>query len=236
MQARQTTETTEGDLAARYHGVAVPCSDFLNEKRIERLDAGEYEGAEVRGALSVVTARDHVLELGAGIGVVGAAVALNCRPARMFSYEANVRLVPVIEKTYEINGLSGAIKLRNRVLLAGPDRPETVTFYLKNSYLGSSLADSDRRATTPVVVGTDSWEAMRAELAPSVLIMDIEGGELDLLRHADLDGIRAVILEFHPDVYGKPGMQEAKKILTDQGFAKQEDVSTRLVWTCTRAM
>lgn len=219
---------------ARYHRVAVPPSDFLNEQRIERLNAGEYEGAEVRGALSVVKPTDRVLELGAGIGVVGAAVALNCRPEVMISYEANPNLLPAIEKLYALNGLTHRIKLRNRVLMADPDRPETVTFYLKNSYLGSSLADSDKRPTRPVVVGTDSWEAMRAEIAPSVLIMDIEGGELELLRHANLDGIRAVILEFHPDVYGKPGTREAKNILTEQGFVKQDDVSTRLVWTCTR--
>lgn len=224
------------EIAATFHNVGVPHSPFLNEKRVERLNAGTYEGAEIKGALSIIKSTDRVLELGAGIGVVGAAVALNCKPKVMVSYEANMRLIPTIENLYQSNGLSKKIELRNRVLIAGPDRPETLTFYLKNSYLGSSLADSDKRATTPVEVITDSWDETLKEVKPTVLVMDIEGGELELLRHADLTGIRALVLEFHPGVYGKTGMREAKKILRDQGFEKHDDVSTRDVWTCTRKL
>ncbi|KPN63198.1 hypothetical protein AKJ29_10895 [Aliiroseovarius crassostreae] len=44
--------------------------------------------------------------------------------------------------------------------------------------------------------------------------------------------IGANVLEFPPKVYGVGGMQECKKILTGEGFVKQEGVSTRTVWTC----
>lgn len=228
--------TSISQTVANYHNVLVPHSNFLNERRIERLNAGTYEGAEVRGALSVISAYDRVLELGAGIGVVGAAVAINCSPEAMISYEANKRLIPTIEALYQTNALAKQIELRNRVLLAGKDQPKSLTFYLKNSYLGSSLTDSDHRVTTPVEVSTDSWDDVVRDFKPTVLVMDIEGGELDLLRAADLTGIRAIILEFHPGVYGVKGMRQAKNILREQGFARHNDVSTREVWTCTRTV
>ena len=75
---------------------------------------------------------------------------------------------------------------------------------------------------------------MVEELKPTVLLCDIEGGELDLLEHADLSGIRAIVMEFHPEAYEVEGMRKCKRILTQAGFEKNEDVSTRKVWTCTR--
>jgi len=57
--------------AATCLGVKVPNSPFLNESRIELLNAGRYEGQEILGVMSTVTEDDRVLELGAGIGVVG---------------------------------------------------------------------------------------------------------------------------------------------------------------------
>ena len=41
-------------------------------------------------------------------------------------------------------------------------------------------------------------------------------------------------MEFHPEAYEVEGMRKCKRILTQAGFEKNEDVSTRKVWTCTR--
>ena len=75
---------------------------------------------------------------------------------------------------------------------------------------------------------------VKAELDPTVILCDIEGGELDFLRHADLSGVRAVVMEFHPGVYERAGMRECKSILERAGFLRNDTVSTRLVWTCER--
>ena len=64
--------------------------------------------------------------------------------------------------------------------------------------------------------------------------MDIEGGELELLRHADLGQFRAMVLEFHPEAYGVEGMRECKAIIRDAGFERLPEKSTRTVWTCER--
>lgn len=215
-------------------GVRVPESPFLNERRIERINAAEYEGQEIAGALHVVRKGDRILELGAGLGIVGAVVAHNGAPERVMSFEANPNLIPHIDALYQMNGLQDRISVTNRVLMPDADRPETASFFVSRSYLGSSLTDKANRATEEIAVATQSLEETMRDLKPQVILMDIEGGELEVLRHADLTGVRAMVVEFHPESYGIPGMRTCKNILREAGFERIETHSSRTVWTCAR--
>ena len=218
---------------AECHGIKVPDSPMITPERAERINNARYEGQEIAGALAVIRPGDHVLEMGAGIGLVGAIAARNGKPAKVMSFEANPNLIEHIRALYRLNRLSKKIEVRNEVLISAPDAPKAMTFHIRNSYLGSSLIDSDTRATTQVEVPTASYSDVHAAFAPDVLLMDIEGGELDFLRHASLDGVRAIVIEFHPGAYGKEGMRECKSILENAGFTKLEGHCTRHVWTCT---
>ncbi|MEP3686575.1 MAG: FkbM family methyltransferase [Sulfitobacter dubius] len=220
-------------VAAECHGVRVPQSPFLNETRIQRINARRYEGQEIAGALAVIQPGDRVLEMGAGLGLVGAIAAHKGAPEAVLSFEANAALIPHIRALYDLNGLQNKITVRNQLVISGDNRPATLPFHVRNSFLGSSLIDSDNRETTQVEVPTISYAEVCQTFKPDVLLMDIEGAELEFLRHASLDGLRAVVIEFHPDAYGRDGMRECKSILERAGFRKQPDVSTRLVWTCT---
>lgn len=219
---------------AECYGVKVPDSSFLSLQRIERINAARYEGQEIAGALSIVQKGDRVLELGAGLGLVGAIVAKNAAPERVLSFEANANLIEPIRSLYALNRLGKKISVRNEILLAEPDAPKEIPFYLKKSYLGSSLVDSDRRTTTRVEVATASYAALHEEFAPDILLIDIEGGELQFLRHANLEGVRGLVIEFHPEAYGRDGMRECKSILTRAGFSRIAKHTTRYVWTCVR--
>lgn len=223
------------ECAAECHGVRVPPSQFLHEKRIERINAARYEGQEIAGALHVVGEGDTVLEIGAGIGLVGAVIAANRAPAAVHAFEANPELIPTIEALYVANDLQDRISITNAVLVSAPERPASLPFHIHNSYLGSSLTGDAGRAKRTVDVPTASFAETCAALGPTVLVMDIEGGELELLRHADLSGFRAIVLEFHPKAYGVEGMRECKTLLKNAGFDRVDETSTRLVWTCTRA-
>lgn len=217
---------------AECHGIKVPASPMLNETRIERINTARYEGQEIVGALSVIRPGDRVLEMGAGIGLVGAIAARNGKPEKIISFEANPDLIPHIKALYAMNRLGKKIEVRNEVLVSAPDAPETMPFHILNSYLGSSLLERDNRASRQVDVPTARYASLHKDYAPDVLLMDIEGGELEFLRHATLDGIRAIVIEFHPEAYGREGMRECKNILRKAGFRHVPEHSTRQVWTC----
>ncbi|TNJ47707.1 FkbM family methyltransferase [Phaeobacter sp. B1627] len=227
-------EASGARVAAVCLGVKVPASDFLTETRIERINAARYEGQEIAGALHVVRETDRVLEVGAGLGVVGAVIALNARPQKLLSFEANPELIPVITALHEMNGLVGRIEVRNQVLWAGADRPDTLAFHLRTSFLGSSVLNEGGRPSRVVQVPTADLAEVIDGFQPTVLVMDIEGGELALLDAMDLSSFRAIVMEFHPDAYEVAGMRRCKAILRKAGFAKVEKVSTRTVWTCVR--
>lgn len=222
------------EIVATCQGVRIPASGFLNATRIKRINASRYEGEEIAGALHVVEPADRVLELGAGLGIVGAVTALNRQPQAVLSFEANPALLPYINALYAVNGLTQRIKVVNRVLIGGTDQPGEVTFHVHNSYLGSSLIETTGRRTTAVNVPTADFDTTAAEFGATILLMDIEGAELGLLRQIDLTRFRAVVIEFHPGVYGIAGMKECKSILRKAGFSKITEKSSRTVWTCKR--
>lgn len=218
----------------RFRGIEIPSSPYLTELRRKRILDGRYEAEEIAGALTVVRQGDRVLELGAGLGIVGAVVAANAKPQALLAFEANPDLIPHIRALHSQNGLEDRIEIRNQVLMSGRDLPETRSFHIRNSFLGSSLIDPENRPSRTVEVPTASFNEVLHTFRPDVLIMDIEGGELEFLAQAELHGIRAVVIELHPKVYGQDGMKACKERLRAMGFRKSEDLSTRVVWTCTR--
>lgn len=223
-------------VAAHCLGVDVPDSPFLNEQRINRINRAKYEGQEIAGGIHLVKKGDNVLELGAGIGLVGAVVSKNCMPAKVLSFEANPSLISHIRNLYKVNKLGKRNFVRNEVLVAGPDRPETLPFHIHNSFLGSSLNGDPDRAKETVDVPTVDFETIRQELKPDILLIDIEGGEQAILEHANLDGIRGIVIEFHPKAYGVEGMRACKHILRTGGFEPLKDFSTRMVWVAERSV
>ena len=214
------------------HGLSVPRSSFLSPRRARRVEAGTYEGREVEGALALVREGDRVLELGAGLGIVGGTVALARRPERHVAFEANPRLIEKVRALNEMNGLDRS-EIRFGVLDADPERPDTRTFYLPRSYLGSSLTRTT--ATDRVEAPTHGWQEVVDELRPDVLLCDIEGGEAELLGRVDLSGFRAVVIEFHPEAYGVAGMRACKRALREAGLAPVKELSVRTVWAAERA-
>lgn len=223
------------EIAAEYRGVRVPASDRMNDVRIRRINEGRYEGDELAGALKHIKSGDRVMELGAGIGFVGGAIAKLCDGATVRSYEANPNLIDDINALYDANDLGDRIKVRNAVVVSDPARPASMRFRVhKRSYLGSSLLLSDGMMADEVDVPTVGFDEIQRDFNPNVLVMDIEGGELEFLRFADLSQVDTVIIEFHPGVYTKEGMRECKSILRDAGLEPDEEVSTRKVWSACR--
>ena len=57
-----------------------------------------------------------------------------------------------------------------------------------------------------------------AELKPNVLVCDIEGGELELIPALDASGLRAVMMELHPDRLSGAQLAEIDAALAAHGL------------------
>lgn len=222
-------------IVATCHGVEVPSSPHLGPRMIGSISAGRYEAGEIAAGLACIPRGARILELGAGAGIVGAILARNLSPVAMMSVEANPGLIPDIRALHAHNGLDGVIRLEHAVVLAAPDAPDSVQFFVRGNFLGSSLIPLNEGRTRPVTVPTLRYDDLRRDFPHDAIMMDIEGGELDFLRHADLSGVSVIVAEFHRPVYGREGMGECRALLTAKGFRMDESHSTSCVWAWVRA-
>ena len=213
------------DVVVTYHGVEVLAAPHLSRGMIESMALGRYERREVACGLAAIPEGSRILELGAGSGVVGAVLARNTKPAAMLSIEANPVLIDHITRLYAHNGLSETISVRHAVVLSDPAAPQVMEFFVQNNFLGSGLVSRKPEKATRVSVPVLGYAALKAGFPHDVIMMDIEGGELDFLRHADLSGVHSLIAEVHKDIYGREGVQEVRRLMGKAGFALSDDLS-----------
>ena len=218
--------STKNDIVATYHGVEVLSAPHLGPTMINNMVSGNYERREVLSALKFIEEGDVVVEMGAGAGVVGAVAAKNCAPAKIVSFEANHKLISSIKALYEHNGIADKIEVHNQIVLSDPQPPQAVDFYIRGNFLGSGMTitkgmERAEQVSVPVV----EWATIQEQLKPTVLLMDIEGAELEFFRHADLGGIRVIIAELHRHIYHRPGMREIREGIAAKGFIEDKEAS-----------
>jgi FkbM family methyltransferase len=227
-----TTSEPAADVRATLHNVEVLGGRHLKRRIIETMIDESFEKPEIDAGLACIQPGDRVIEMGAGSGTVGAILTKNIPDVQILSFEANPNLLPAINALYAHNGLSDRNTVRNNAVVAGKDAPEAIDFYVRSNFLGSRIfAENNEPETQMVRVETVQYQTLRKEFPHNVLMMDIEGAELDFLRAADLSDVDLVIIELHRKVYHRPGMQECKRAFAEQGFTLDAANSKRSVFT-----
>jgi hypothetical protein len=61
---------------------------------------------------------------------------------------------------------------------------------------------------------------------PTFLVVDIEGGEFDLFRYADIAGVRKLAVELHERVIGRDKTDIVRQRIREAGFRVDEALST----------
>ena len=64
------------------------------------------------------------------------------------------------------------------------------------------------------------------ESRTKLLIIDIEGGEQELVNCCDLPGVRKIMIEFHPELIGEKGVLKLTDWLYSLGFVERAEVSS----------
>ena len=198
------------------NGVKVPFVPNIITPKIERpMRNGRYEGGECAALREILRAGDRVLELGAGIGLISSVAAMVKGVEAVTTVEANPQLIPVIEETHRLNAISN-IELISGVVVASQQKRSP--FFVRSNFWSSSLEPDSRPYEKKKHLPCYNIHRLIEEKNPTVIVCDIEGGELGLFDQANLSGVRAVILEMHPKVYGDENVEAISHVLEENGL------------------
>lgn len=205
--------------------------DHWPAKILRALLRRHYEKHELRLVSRLLEPHDRIIELGNAIGVVALAASRTVSTGQIACFDANPDMVAEAEANFAHNGKS--ISARNAVLVADGPAPSAVTFYKTPYFLSSSLSP-DTAGASPVEVPTSKLSEAISARAANVLIVDIEGGEFDLLGAADLSAIEKLVLEIHVSM---AGIEPCLKLLSDlrrQGLELDSGLTGHNVFVFTR--
>lgn len=203
---------------ATIDGIRIRVHPSLSIKNAWRIVSGVHTRSERRLALSVLAPEDVVMELGGGIGMLSTACALRIGSERVFAFEANPALAPLIEENYRLNGVAPEMNL----CLLGAE-PGVRDFHVSSDFSDSSLfRDTTSRYARTVRVPVRPINAELARIRPTLLIVDIEGAEVELLPMADLARVRKLIVELHPGCTGAWRANALRRRLRRQGFVETD--------------
>ncbi|WP_306142696.1 FkbM family methyltransferase [Roseibium sp. MMSF_3412] len=185
--------------------------EFVPASIRKQLLQKRYETPEYLLVSAAVKPTDRVLELGAGIGFISLVCAKICGPENVLSYEPNPQMQRVIEKNYALNRLQP--NLRNRLVSV---EAGTTDFFVSENVLSSSMIDRNLGSKTKLQA--DAMSDVVAAYQPTVIVMDVEGAELELLRNCSLDGVSKIIVEMHPTIVGHDEVAKLLDFLSDKGL------------------
>jgi FkbM family methyltransferase len=204
----------------RLHGVWLELGDDATPAFRRALYAERYERGEARCVSLRLAADDVVMEIGAGAGFLGTLCALRVGSARVTCYEANPALLARIRATHAANGVAPA--LVHGVLAREAGEAELhVAAELESSSLHPRGASTQRVRVPQLAVAAEL-----RRVRPTCLVIDIEGGESELLPAIDFSGVRKLILELHPHVIGEQRTRELLELLAVQDFREDRAVSS----------
>ena len=199
--------------------IAIRLAPGMGSAAVAYILDGRYERPERRILEYALKAGDRVLELGTGIGYLSAFCARKIGSDRVITFEANPLLRPRIEETYFINEVSPQVEFCMLGEHAGQ-----ASFYVGDEFWSSSTISrkgKERRISIPVKAFNDILD----EHKPNFLIIDIEGGEADLIDFMRLDGVTKVCIELHPWVIGKESEKRVRDFFHSHGFKEDPVVS-----------
>lgn len=202
------------------NGIQLQVPDaVLGDASRARLIKGRYEHGETAALERHLTSTDRLLELGSGTGY------LACLASRIAGADkvTGVEAIPIMFETAKANlARNGFDKTQLHWGAAVPDAygPDHVEFSIVREFWASGIgggtgSGKSKKTLVPALKISDLLAQTRA----TVLLCDIEGGELALFDQELPAHLRLIIMELHPKVYGGSGLARLFSALAGNGFA-----------------
>lgn len=211
----------------RFRGLKVPVSGpHISRSVWKHLWKGDYEAPEIFALQNLLKSGDSVLELGTGMGVVSSIAAKLHPDIKIEAYEANPALIEPIRSLHKMNRITN-INIHNAILL--PTENQTFRkFNLHEKFTESSIKE-EISSIRSIDVPVQDFRTVLNKIRPDVLVCDIEGGEEELFVGVDLRGIRAVVLELHPEVVSRPAIKVIFDVCARAGLYPRIEYSSERV-------
>jgi FkbM family methyltransferase len=186
----------------------------------QMLVRGDYEMPERRAVSQLLRKGDRVLEIGSCVGVVALTAAKIVGAENVLTFEPNPAAAAIARENFALNALP--IELINAAV--GVDDGTLDLRVASDSWLGASgrRQFDGRTVATPM----RAISKVVAEFRPTVLVIDTEGMEEELLPACPLTEIRALVVEVHPDVIGTDGIARLGRHLSSSGLAPIDGLSS----------
>ncbi len=214
-------------------------NEMLTSTIKKAFDSGKYEHLEARQIPRIFRDGDRLLEFGAGVGYLSALAAAHCKLEECVAVEANPKLIEVIRSTHVLNRVKS--KVINGVALSrigrrklGEVKDNVVSFYITENFWGASLEPKAGYISCISVPILDVQELID-DFKPTIIICDIEGGEVDLFNRVDLSCVRTVLLEVHKGSIGLRGIDTMAMDLRGEGLYYDPDYSVGAVVVYSRS-
>ena len=182
---------------------------------------GSYEAPERVLVAAALRPGDAVVEIGTGIGFISILCARIAGEGRVHSYEANPALERVIRRNYVLNAVVPDLTMKAVTRDGAP-----VEFFASDNIISSSTQDRGLSATR-MRVESEALDAVLGRHRPAVVVIDIEGAEIDVLSDSALGGVRDLVIELHPHITGEEATRRMLDGLRARGFRQERERSTR---------
>ena len=201
-------------------GIKINIGDYLSSSIKEAMYGGYYEQQEIQLVKSYLASDDVIMEIGAGIGFLSSYCAKKIGSERIFAYEANIALEEPIRNTYAINHVNPNLEM----CLIG-EQIGIQNFYITKDFWGSSfIKPNPETIEKTLTIPVKSFREELKRINPSFVIIDIEGGEYDLLKDNDLYNVQKIVIELHNTIIGYEKVEDVKSKFKSWGFKIVENL------------
>ena len=193
-------------------GIKIKVPLIASKVMREAIFGGYYETGELQLVTNRLSQDDIVMEVGTGLGLLSTYCAKQIGSDRVFTFEANPSLKGAIKTNYALNQVSPTLEMG----MVG-EHPGFSTFHVASDFWASSVLDKGQEAK-PVKVPVISFNEKVREINPTFLLIDIEGGEYDLVKYADFHNVKKLMIEVHSWILSSEQIQFVKDAIAKAGF------------------
>lgn len=197
-------------------GVKIKLPKVASDTVRDVIHRGLYEARELDIVSRKLSHDDVVMEIGTGLGLLSSYCAQKIGSDKVFTFEANPNLEKAIIDNYTLNQVSPSLEM----CLVG--RQNGVRqFYVGDNFWSSSIFDKPQGAK-PISVPVISFNDKVREINPSFLLLDIEGGECELVQYAEFHNIQKMMIEIHDWILSTEQIDFVQQTLIEKGFSMVE--------------